>query len=439
MKDSTYLNPSLGATTVCARHALIFSFLCLIFSWNHAATANDDFQGATHMMPFEEDTIAYGEQQDTSLVARLQKAIDQGDVELEFTNDGLGYLQSLLDELNIPVESQVLVFSKTSFQRHKISPSTPRALYFDDNTYVGYVQGSDLLEISAVDKHLGGVFYTLEQDPEKKPEFVRTDQCLECHASSKTMGVPGHVIRSFEVDEIGVVDLISGTSQVSHRTPFEDRWGGWYVTGKHGDQKHRGNLFGKAAFKKQEESPNYLGNLEELKQFFNPSPYPLGTSDIAALMVLEHQGHMHNFITRMQYEARLMLNAYGHLRYLKHKIDAFLRYMLFVDEAPLTDTIQPSPEYVEAFKSMGPKDSNGRSLREFNLKTRLFEYPCSYLIYSEAFQALPEKLKAEIYNKLWKILTGENNQPEFSKLTVASRKAIHDILEETLPGLPNYW
>jgi hypothetical protein len=439
MKDSAYLDPIMKKLTPSARQSLLIGLIYLVSGWNFKADGNDDFQGATHMMPFEEDTIDYGDQQDTSLVARLQEAINQGEVELEFKNDGQGYLLSLLEKLKIPIESQLLVFSKTSFQRHKISPSTPRALYFDDNSYVGFVQGSDLLEISAVDKELGGVFYTLEQDPDKKPNFVRTDQCLECHASSKTMGVPGHVIRSFEVDEIGVVDLISGTSQVSHRTPFEDRWGGWYVTGQHGKQIHRGNLFGKTAFKKQEESPNYLGNLDELKQFFNPSPYPLETSDIAALMVLEHQGHMHNFITRMQYEAQLMLNAYGHLRYLKHKIDAFLRYMLFIDEVPLTDTVHSSSGYTKAFTSMGPEDSKGRSLRDFNLETRIFEYPCSYLIYSEAFQALPEKLKAEIYNKLWKILTGENNQPEFSKLTVTSRKAIHDILKETLPDLPNYW
>ena len=439
MKDTECTDPIMKTFPSASHQTLLFALIYLTFSWTFNSEGNDDFQGATHMMPFEEDTISYGEQQDTSLVARLQEAIDRGEVELEFKNDGQGFLLSLLQELKIPVESQVLVFSKTSFQRHKISPSTPRALYFDDNTYIGFVQGSDLLEISAVDKELGGVFYTLEQDPDKKPKFVRTDQCLECHASSKTMGVPGHVIRSFEVDEIGIVDLITGTSQVNHRTPFEDRWGGWFVTGQHGKQIHSGNLFGKAAFKKHEESPNYLGNLDELKQFFNPTPYPRETSDIVALMVLEHQGHMHNFITRMQYEARLMLNAYGHLRYLKHKIDAFLRYMLFVDEVPLTDAIQSSSGYVNAFTSLGPSDSKGRSLREFNLENRLFEYPCSYLIYSEAFQALPDKLKAEIYNKLWKILTGENNQPEFSKLTVASRKAIHDILQETLPGLPKYW
>lgn len=420
------------------------SILCLCATLATIASvgtsfANDDFQGATHMMPFEEDTIGYGERQDTSLIARLQEAIDAGEVTLDFKHDGQGYLLSLLDHLNIPTESQLLVFSKTSFQRHKISPSTPRALFFDENTYIGFVQGSNLLEITAVDKELGGVFYTLEQDPDKKPKFVRTDQCLECHASSKTMGVPGHLVRSFEVDEIGIVDLITGTSQVNHRTPFEDRWGGWYVTGGHGKQIHRGNLFGKAAFEKQKESPNFRGNLEDLKEFFNPSSYPHGTSDIVALMVMEHQGHMHNFITRMQYESQLMLNAYGHLKYLKHKVDAFLRYLLFVDEAPLTEKVGETSAYAKVFAEKGPKDSKGRSLRDFNLETRLFEHPCSFLIYSEAFQSLPKKLKDEIYTKLWKILTGENNQPEFEKLTVESRKAIYGILKETLSDLPDFW
>jgi len=156
-------------------------------------------------------------------------------------------------------------------------------------------------------------------------------------------------------------------------------------------------------------------------------------------MVLEHQGHMHNFLTRMQYEAQLMLNAYGHLRYLKHKVDAFLRYMLFVDEAPLTATVKGSSGYAAIFSEMGPRDSKGRSLRDFNLETRLFEYPCSYLIYSDSFRALPKKLKDEIYHKLWKILTGENNQPEFADLSLESRKAIYEILEETLSDLPKYW
>jgi hypothetical protein len=418
---------------------ILWVFAYLIPGLASGVLANDDFQGATHMMPFEAETIGYAQKIDTSRLAQLQAAINEGQATLEFKSDGLGYLISLLHHLDIPTQSQVLVFSKTSFQRHKIAPATPRALFFNEHSYVGFVQGSNLLEISAVDKDMGGVFYTLEQDPGKKPEFVRTDQCLECHASSKTMGVPGHLIRSFEVNEEGIVDLITGTSQVNHRTPIEKRWGGWYVTGQHGKQTHRGNLFGKEAFIRQQTTPNYLGNLRDLKQFFDPSIYPHETSDIVPLMILEHQGHMHNFITRMQYEAQIMLHSYGHLRYLRHKVDAFLRYLLFIDEAPIADTIADSSGFGKIFTERGNKDSKGRSLRDLNLKTRLFEYPCSYLVYSESFRALPKRLKDEIYRKLWKILTGENNQKEFTSLTLKSRKAIHEILKETLPDLPTFW
>lgn len=414
-------------------------FLLIISLCIPTLLGNDDFQGATHLLPFEEDTIGYGDRNDTSQIAKLQEAIDNGKVTLDYKPDGKGYLLSLLEQLSISIESQVLVFSKTSFQRQVISPSTPRALYFNENTYVGFIQGSNLLEISAVDKELGGVFYTLEQLPNKRPKFVRTDQCLECHASSKTMGVPGHLIRSFEVDEIGVANLITGISQVNHRTPIKERWGGWYVTGQHGKQTHRGNLFGKEAFEQQQKTPNYRGNLAELTDFFNPTTYPCATSDIVALMVLEHQVHMHNFITRMQYESKLMLNAYGHINYLKHKVDAFLRYLLFIDEFKLTGTIKGSSGYTKAFTEQGVTDSKGRSLREFNLKTRLFEFPCSFLIYSEAFQSLPEILKEDIYEKLWKILTGENNQSEFANIPITSRKAVYEILKETLPSIPDYW
>ena len=140
--------------------------------------------------------------------------------------------------------SQVLVFSKTSFQRERISPQSPRAVFFNDEVYVGYVVGSPLLELATVDPKLGWVFYTLEQAEVEKPKFVRTDQCLECHASAKTMGVPGHLVRSFATDDDGVVDLATGTSLVNHRTPLEERWGGWYVTGTHGNQLH--SAFGKA-------------------------------------------------------------------------------------------------------------------------------------------------------------------------------------------------
>lgn len=390
------------------------------------------------MMPFEEEFIGYSKTNEHGPVAALQGRIDRGDAKLD-RDPALGYLPALLRELGISTNSQTLVFSKTSFQRERISPRTPRALYFGDDAYVGFIPGSPLLEVSAVDPKLGAVFYTLDQSPTEKPRLVRTDQCLECHASAKTMGIPGHLVRSFVTDESGVVDMTSGVSPVNHRTPMAERWGGWYVSGTHGDQAHRGNLIGKAAFERQEKEPNYLGNVTNLTQFFDPARYPSSHSDIVALMVLEHQTHFHNFLTRLQYAATLALQQYGHVNYLKSATQSFLKYLLFTEEAPLTAPIQGSTQFADWFATQGPKDRQARSLRELDLQTRLFKYPCSFLIYSDAFDALPEKMKAHIYQRLWEILTGKDTSPDFRGLSPETRRAILEILLETKPGLPDYW
>jgi hypothetical protein len=397
-----------------------------------------DFQGSTHMMPFDEDTINYNKSQPTGPVARLQDRIDKGEVKLKYESD-YGYLSSVLDALKIPKSSQMLVFSKTSFQRERISPKTPRALFFNDDVYIGFIPGSPMLEISMADPKLGGVFYTLQQNQDGKTKFVRNDQCLECHASSKSMGVPGHLLRSFATDESGVVDLSSGTSEVTDATPFSERWGGWYVTGTHGKQTHRGNLIGKEAFERQEKEPNYEGNLTNLATFFETTRYPQPTSDIVALMVLEHQTHMHNFITRLNFEATMMLQTYGHLRYLKHIETAFLKSLLFIDEAPLQDSVKGSSSFTRDFENLGPKDHQGRSLRQFDLQTRMFKYPCSFLIYSESFDSLPAKMKEDIYQQLYDILTGKDTSPDFQSLSADTRQAILEILVETKSGLPDYW
>ena len=398
----------------------------------------DDFQGSTHMMPFDEDTIAYSKTPSRGPVAKLQERLDKGDVQLK-RDDKHGYLLSVLKELSVPYSSQMLVFSKTSFQRERIDPQHPRGIFFGDEVYVGYIPGSDLLEISEIDPKLGGVFYTLDQSKGAKPRFVRTDQCLECHASAKTMGVPGHLVRSFATDERGIVDLTTGTSLVNHRTPFEERWGGWYVTGTHGKQTHRGNLIGKEAFAKQQREPNHQGNVTNLNQFFDPSSYPAAQSDIVALMVLEHQVHMHNFLTRLNYESTIALKQYGHVRYLKSITESFVKYLLFAEEAPLTAEVKGSPAFVKQFAAAGPCDAKGRSLREFDLKTRLFKYPCSYLIYSEAFDALPKEMKEKIYGRLWEILSGKDTSEHYAKLTPDTRQAIAEILAATKRGLPQEW
>ena len=400
--------------------------------------ADDDFQGASHMVPYDEGTLSYTKATPTGPVARLQNQLDKREVKFKY-DAKYGYLLSVLDALKIPRSSQMLVFSKTSFQRDRISPSSPRALFMNDDVYIGFIPGAPLMEISMADPKLGAVFYTLDQKETMSPKFVRNDQCLECHASARTMGVPGHVLRSLVTDEMGVVDLNSGISDVNDRTPMTERWGGWYVTGTHGSQTHRGNLIGQAAFDRQEKEPNYLGNVTNLSQFFDTDAYPAPGSDIVALMVLEHQTHMHNFIARLNDEAVLMLSMYGHVKYLKTIEEAFLKYMLFMEEAPLTAPVQGDAKFMETFENLGPKDHLGRSLREFDLKTRLFKYPCSYLIYSEAFDNLPDKLKTDLYARLWKILNGKDDDIELKKIPSATRREMLEIITDTKKGLPDYW
>jgi hypothetical protein len=397
----------------------------LLFS---ALVARADFQGSTHLTPFDEDTIAYSKTKSDGPVAKLQARLDRGEAQL--VRDGrYDFLLSVLTNLQVRPSSQMLVFSKTSFQRERIDPQHLRGIYFGDNVYVGYVPGSPLLEITEVDPKLGAVFYTLDQS-QPKPRFTRTDQCLECHASARSMGVPGHLVRSFTTDERGIVDLASGVSQVNHRTPFEERWGGWYVSGTHGATIHRGNRFG---------TTNALGNLTSLARFFDAAPYPQASSDIVALMMLEHQTHGQNFITRLNYESTLALKQYGHVRYLKSITEAFVKYLLFTEEAPLASPVRGVSEFAREFAAAGPRDARGRSLRDFDLQTRMFKHPCSYLIYSDAFAALPAPIREKVYERLLEVLSGKESGADYTKLSRESRRAILEILAETKTDLPKAW
>ncbi len=401
------------------------------------AHASADFQGASHLVPLDEDGMHYSKSKDSNAVTRLQLQIDSGKVK-PVRDPKAGYLPWLLEALHVPKSSQSLVFSKTSFQRERISPKTPRALFFNDDVYLGFIPGSPLMELSVADPQLGGVFYTLDQ-AKFPPRFVRTDQCLECHASAKNLGVPGHLARSFMTDEAGVVDLASGISPVTHCTPIEERWGGWYVTGNSGEQIHRGNLIGPAAFERQKREPDYLRNLDRLDQFFTVAAYPETGSDIVALMTLEHQTHFQNFITRLNYEASQSLAQYGHIDYVKRVAESFLRYLLFSGEASFKNAMVGSSTFTKDFQQRGPFDSKGRSLRECDLRTRLFKYPCSYLIYSEQFDALPGPAKEYVYRRLFEILTDHDQSGDYDHLTRHLRQAILEILRDTKKDLPAYW
>ncbi len=404
------------------------------------ATAGEpvDFQGSYQMMPFDEEIIDYPHVRATDPVAVLKRKLDYEEIRLK-ADEKFGLLPSLLKELNIPVSSQMLVFSKTSLQRHLIGPKNPRALFFNDDVYVGWIPGSPIIEIASSDPRLGGVFYTLDQSDVRNPRMRRDNQCLECHASTRNMGVPGHLARSFIPDEEGKVDMFNGSMMVSHKTPFEKRWAGWYVSGEAGKMVHSGNLMGEAAFKKQEETPGYMSSLQRLDQFFEVTKYPEPGSDIVALMTFEHQAHLHNYITRLNYETRIHLFMYQHTRHLHQIVDGFVRYLLFADEVPLPSPVKGTSKFAEEFQKQGPRDSKGRSFRDLDLQTRLLKYPCSYLIYSDVFEQLPPEAKALVYRRMYEVLTGAETGEAYARVSKESRQAILEILLETKKDLPDYW
>lgn len=404
---------------------------------------------------FERDPINYSQATPDNVVSQLQQRLEAGQASLKFDGDR-GYIDAVLKELNVPVSSQVLVFSKTSLQRSKISAKTPRALYFNDEVYIGFCQSGDVVEVSVADPQLGTVFYSMDQDVEEPPKFLRqTDACLLCHGSSNTHYVPGHTIRSVFADAAGQPILAAGTHRTDHTSPLNERWGGWYVTGTHGEQEHLGNLVVRTK-RVPDKIDNSAGqNVTDLSTLIDVTPYPTPHSDLVALMVLEHQADAHNFLTRANFETRMALQYEKSLNRelgeapdhrwdstktrIKSSGEALVKYLLFSGEAKLTGPIRGTSGFEQEFPTRGPRDSRGRSLRDFDLQTRLFKYPCSYLVYSPTFDGLPGEMKDFVLRRMYQVLTGEDSSKEFSHLAAADRQAILEILRETKPDLPKYW
>ena len=400
--------------------------------------------------------IRYSTTKPNNAVSQLQQQLDAGREPLKFVDDH-GYLPSVLKALNVPVSSQVLVFSKTSFQRERIGPKTPRAIYFNDETYVGFCLRGDVLEFSATDPQLGTVFYSLEQESDQTPRFRRhTENCLICHGSSRTQGFPGHLVRSVTTDRLGMPILSSGSKQTDHSSPISERWGGWYVTGTHGKQQdHMGNWIVQNSRNPQAEENVAGQNVTELKSRFTVGNYLSPHSDIVALMVLEHQIEGHNRITRANMLTRQALYQETELnRELKEPVgkrwesttrriraagEPLVEYLLFSEEAKLTDPVKGTSAFTEEFAKRGPFDRSGRSVREFDLKTRLFRYPCSYLIYTPAFDAMPTEVRDYVLRRMWDVLSGADASPKFAHLSATDRRNVREILRETKPKLPDYW
>jgi hypothetical protein len=336
-----------------------------------------------------------------------------------------GYLRSLLAALGIPVESQVLLFSKTGVQHPFTNPANPRALYFDDQVVVGYIPGAPILEIASHDPQQGVIFYTLKQDAALAPNLLRPGRvCLSCHLSANSLEVPGLLVRSMFTGPEGRTMPQLGSFLIDHRTPLERRWGGWYVTGTHGAARHMGNAMVADPAEPDAAIHEATLNRATLDSRVDLALYPTATSDIAALMVFDHQGRAINLLTRLGWETRIAKAearldfSTGDLRDLAHQA---ADYLVFADEAPLTAPVRGTSSFARVFAAAGPRDSKGRSLRDLDLTTALLRHRCSYMVYSPAFAALPAEARAAVIARMKDVLARRDG-------------AASEILSETLAG-----
>ncbi|MEQ1580951.1 MAG: hypothetical protein ABL964_10190 [Steroidobacteraceae bacterium] len=389
-------------------------------------------------------------------VARLQARLDRGEVKLAY-KEGRGYLDSLLGLLGIDASSQSLVFSRTSFQVAGIRAASPRAIYFNDDTYVAWIPGGEMLEMGTMDTRLGPVFYTLPNQVTAPQRFDRPIlTCISCHDSLTLTGggVPRFILGSGYVGINGEQLTHEGRILTTDRTPLRSRWGGWYVTGTHGDQVHLGNILVRSANELVDLDNLRRGNLENLDALFDTRPYLSNKSDIVALLVFQHQMHMQNLISRVNFEVREALARAGKAgdgsdkgaveltpdvqMQLQEYLDDLVNGMLFVNAAGYTGKITGNSGFDRWFEARGPRDKQGRSLRKLDLTTRLFAYPLSYAVYSEAFDALPAYAKNYVYGRFASVLSGQDESASYAHLAAADRKSVQEILVATKPDYAQF-
>lgn len=379
----------------------------------------------------------------TDPIAKVERSVQDGSVNLEF-EPGHGYLKSLLKELKIDPASQVLVYSKSSLQSDFISPKTPRALYFNEHTYVGWIPGAPLIEVMTVNPKAGATFYTIKNTL-KPVSFSRdSSDCNRCHGGGQDLP-PALLARSTPTGPSGYTRPFDRTVNVTPRTPLNERWGGWYVSGTHGDQRHLGNELSIGSDEKHVTDTEKGANVVDLRRYIDIKPYLTPHSDIVALLVLEQQMDVQNRLTRAGNRVRGILRSEGlsedvlpegnALARVQAACEPLVEALLCVGEVKLTSPISGTSAFADHYAASGRRDSRGRSLNDLDLDTRLLKYPCSSLVYSESFDALPGAAKLMIGQRFGQILGADTATSSYENLTPADRKALLEILRETKPGL----
>ena len=404
--------------------------------------------------PFEEPPIKYSatEAQDR---ATALNAAHQARANAIRSLPAKKRLQWLLDEFKVPAESQLFVFSKTSLQRDLITPSTPRVLYFSDEAYVGWAP-TGAFEITVFDPRLGATFYVFDaHQTGEAPLLVRDNDCLLCHTRHEH--TPSLRARTVFPDSNGEPLSGSGGSNITPATPLAERWGGWYVTGGAADLQHRGNLTGQtiAAFEGPTAQPTR--NLATLADVVDTRRYLLKTSDVIPMLMHDHQVHVHNVLSTALQDARIALHRWPAMREIlglpanappqgsclvvfESQAEKMIDALLCRDEAAWPEGgVGGDGVFAAAYARTRKADAQGRSLRDLDLRTRLFRYRCSPLIYSESFTGLPKPLRDLTLLRLSAGLRAFPPAPGFGHLADDERRAIHEILTATLTGLPAGW
>jgi hypothetical protein len=421
---------------------LVLGLLCLLggISTRIEAQRAGAFRGST-----EDPAIRYSTTPLNNAVVDVNQKLQDGTARLTFEGRS-GFLKSALEALQIPVDSQLLVFSRASLQGRQINEQNPRALFFNDRVALGWVRGGEIIEVAAHDESAGVVFYTLEQRADATagpPQFKRAFECLGCHLAGDTLGVPGLLM--FSTTRPDRSQGFSLPSRVDHSDPLARRFGGWFVTGSTGSAQHLGNDVAALEGRSRRDLVSVAG-------LFDADGYRALSSDVVAHLVFSHQVGMANLLTRAGWQARAADPTLHPPFTSTPEEDARIAmmmsgvasevvdYLLFIDEARLTDPVRGQPGFAERFSASGPRDRKGRSLHELDLNRRLMKYPCSYLIYSPAFDALPPGAKDPIYKRLWQVLSGEERDARYlSALSLTDRRAIVEILRDTKKDLPSYF
>jgi hypothetical protein len=427
------------------RAAQLFAIVLLVGT----ATATPASSQGALRYDAEYPFIGYGDAPSQNPVARLHERLERGELRLEYEAPR-GYLDALLRALRIDPSSQTLVYSKTSLQTDLIRAGTPRAIYFNDDTYVAWVPATPFIEIVTMDGAKGPVFYTLQNTTSSAAGLERqTSRCLTCHDTFGMTGggVPRLLFLSTLVDTNGETLTGRPGKDTTDQTPLEERWAGWYVTGQHGKQRHLGNILAPAGTDATQVQRLARGNIDSLSDLFDTQPYLTKQSDIVALLVLEHQTHIASLITRANFKSRRALAQTGASatddwsalpaitqRGLTRLLEPLVQAMLFKDASPITDGIRSTSGFDRWFEAQGPRDSNGRSLRELDLKTQMFKHPLSYLVYSAAFDGLPACTQQYIYARFAEILSGRDQSDTYSYLSADARERTLAILRATKPA-----